>query len=102
VIAGAGIRNFSRIALTLKLKPQLIDQLPPSPPVSASAHQLGSVTFVLALSHSDLTLAVPVTNGLKFAVNFAVGQFVLGEGRFSAKKVAGLAFVLSGIILQMI
>ena len=65
-------------------------------------NQLGSVAFVIALSQSDLSLAVSVTNGLKFAVTFLVGRFVVGEkGRLAARETAGLVLVLAGILLQM-
>ena len=65
-------------------------------------NQLGSVAFVVALSQSDLSLAVSATNGLKFAVTFVVGKFVLGEkGGMAARETVGLALVLAGVLLQM-
>jgi len=65
-------------------------------------NQLGSVAFVVALSQSDLSLAVSATNGLKFAVTFVVGRFVLGEkGKMAARETVGLALVLAGVLLQM-
>ena len=65
-------------------------------------NQLGSVAFVVALSQSDLSLAVSATNGLKFTVTFVVGKFVLGEkGRMAARETVGLALVLAGVLLQM-
>ena len=65
-------------------------------------NQLGSVAFVVALSQSDLSLAVSATNGLKFAVTFVVGKFVLGEkGRMAARETVGLGLVLAGVLLQM-
>ena len=65
-------------------------------------NQLGSVAFVVALSQSDLSLAVSATNGLKFAVTFVVGKFVLGEkGGMAARETVGLVLVLAGVLLQM-
>ena len=65
-------------------------------------NQLGSVAFVVALSQSDLSIAVSATNGLKFAVTFVVGRFVLGEkGKMAARETVGLALVLAGVLLQM-
>ena len=38
------------------------------------ANQLGSVAFIAAVAGTDVTFAVPVANGIKFAVNFVVGR----------------------------
>lgn len=64
------------------------------------ANQAGSVTFVVALAHADLSVAVPVTNGLKFLFNFAVGR-LLGEEPLNARSALGLALILAGVLLQM-
>ena len=64
------------------------------------ANQLGSVTFVFALVHADLSVAVPVTNGLKFLFNFATGR-MLGEEPLNARSALGLAMILVGVLLQI-
>jgi multidrug transporter EmrE-like cation transporter len=64
------------------------------------ANQLGSLTFIFALVNSDVTVAVPVTNGLKFLFNFAVGQLVLNESKLSLRSWTGIIFLACGIILQ--
>ena len=64
------------------------------------ANQLGSVTFVFALVHADLSVAVPVTNGFKFLFNFATGR-MLGEEPLNARSALGLAMILVGVLLQI-
>ncbi|TRY69288.1 hypothetical protein TCAL_13858 [Tigriopus californicus] len=60
-----------------------------------AANQLGSATFVLALVHSDLSIAVPVTNALKFLFTLIVGRLV-GESELSRRSSLGLVLILVG------
>ena len=62
-------------------------------------NQLGSVTFLWTLNRTDLSLAVPVTNSLKFLFTFVTGK-ALGEGRISARGFVGLLLISIGVFLQ--
>ena len=63
------------------------------------ANQAGSLTFVLALVNSDISLAVPVANGLKFVFSLVVGRR-LGEGELGVRQQLGLALVLTGTVVH--
>uniref|UniRef100_A0A336KR09 CSON012802 protein n=1 Tax=Culicoides sonorensis TaxID=179676 RepID=A0A336KR09_CULSO len=60
--------------------------------------QSGSVLFVYALTVTELSLAVPVTNSLTFIITAFVSQ-VLGEEPFTKNGVIGMLFVVTGTIL---
>ena len=62
-----------------------------------AANQAGSFTFVVALVNSDISLAVPVANGLKFVFSLAVGRW-LGEEGLGVRQQLGLALVLVGTV----
>ena len=64
-------------------------------------NQLGSVTFLWTLNRTDLSLAVPVTNSLKFLFTFITGQ-ALGEAKISVRGLLGLFLISFGVLLQTI
>ena len=64
-----------------------------------ATNQLGSVTFLWTLNRTHLSLAVPVTNSLKFLITFITGQ-ALGEGKINFRGLIGLTLVFIGVILQ--
>ncbi len=66
-----------------------------------AANQLGSAAFLVALSVSDVTVAVPAANGLKFAFTAAVGRALGEEPPPAAAARAGLALIVAGCFLQM-
>lgn len=49
---------------------------------------------------SQMSVAVPVTNSLKFVTTFVTGQ-CLGEQKLNAKTLSGLILIVSGVILQV-
>uniref|UniRef100_A0A336M9K1 CSON012375 protein n=1 Tax=Culicoides sonorensis TaxID=179676 RepID=A0A336M9K1_CULSO len=61
-------------------------------------NQSGSVLFVYALTVTELSLAVPVTNSLTFIITAFVSK-VLGEEPFTKNGVIGMLFVVAGTIL---
>lgn len=63
-------------------------------------NQFGSVLFVWTLANSQVSIAVPLTNSLKFLVTFATGQ-LLGEERPSLRCLCGLCLIVAGIVLQL-
>lgn len=65
-----------------------------------AANQLGSATFVLALVNSDLSIAVPVTNALKFLFTLIVGRLI-GESHLSKRSSLGLMLILTGCLLHL-
>ncbi len=50
------------------------------------------MAFLVALSESDITVAVPAANGLKFVFNAAAGR-ILGEKPPSPRAALGLVRV---------
>ena len=62
-------------------------------------NQLGSATFLWTLNRTHLSLAVPVTNSLKFLITFITGQ-ALGEAKIKSRGFIGLTLVFIGVILQ--
>ncbi len=65
-----------------------------------ATNQLGSVTFLWTLSRADLSLAVPIANGLKILFTVVTGQ-LLGEDKISAKSAVGLVLITAGVLLQL-
>lgn len=63
-------------------------------------NQVGSVLYYWSLAVAPLSLAVPAVNTGKFLVNALVGRW-LGEGSMSRTKLAGLALMAAGILLQI-
>jgi len=63
-------------------------------------NQVGSVLYYWSLAVAPLSLAVPAVNTGKFLVNALVGRW-LGEGRMNWTKIAGLALMGVGILLQI-
>lgn len=63
-------------------------------------NQFGSVLFVWTLGQSQVSLAIPLTNSLKFIVTFCTGQ-LLGEKKPSKTSIFGLFLIISGILLQI-
>ncbi|KAK3879225.1 hypothetical protein Pmani_004145 [Petrolisthes manimaculis] len=61
-------------------------------------NQLGSVLFVYTLGHTDLSLAVPLSNGLTFLVTTVVGR-CLGEETTSRMTWVGALLVCAGVTL---
>ena len=47
-----------------------------------------------------MSVAVPVTNSLKFVTTFVTGQ-CLGEQRLNMKTLFGLTLIVVGVILQV-
>lgn len=64
------------------------------------SNQIGSVTFLWTLARCQMSVAVPVTNSLKFVTTFVTGQ-CLGEQKLNAKTLSGLILIVSGVILQV-
>ena len=65
------------------------------------ANQCGSLTYILAVQGgANLSIVVPVANGLKFAFTFLMGR-VLGEKDLSLTTTLGVFLVLAGVSLQM-
>jgi uncharacterized membrane protein len=62
--------------------------------------QIGSVTFFWTLSRCQVSVAVPVTNSLKFVTTFVAGQF-LGEKKLNMKSFVGLVLIVAGVCLQV-
>jgi len=62
------------------------------------ANQCGSVLFYLTLSSTELSIAVPLTNGLTFLFTSIAGQ-LLGEHAASINTYIGMACVLCGLAL---
>jgi drug/metabolite transporter (DMT)-like permease len=63
-------------------------------------NQFGSVLFVWTLSQSEVSLAIPITNSLKFLTTYCTGQ-LLGEQKPSKTAIFGLILIITGIILQI-
>lgn len=61
-------------------------------------NQLGSVLFVYTLGQTDLSLAVPLSNGLTFLVTTVVGR-CLGEETTSRMTWVGALLVCAGVTL---
>ena len=64
------------------------------------ANQCGSLTYILAVQGANLSVAVPVANGLKFAFTSLMGR-MLGEKELSWTKSLGVVLILAGVLLQM-
>ena len=65
-------------------------------------NQAGSVLYYYSLATAPLSLVSPVVNTGKVLVNFSVGRLLLGESQpLSVRKLAGLVFILVGILLQL-
>ena len=60
------------------------------------ANQCGSLTYILAVQGANLSVAVPVANGLKFAFTYLTGRLLLGEKELSWTKSLGV--ILAGLI----
>ena len=66
------------------------------------SNQAGSVLYYYSLATAPLSLVSPVVNTGKVLVNFSVGRLLLGESQpLSLRKLAGLTFILVGILLQL-
>lgn len=63
-------------------------------------NQIGSALFVWTLSQSQVSLAIPITNSLKFIITFCTGQ-LLGERRPSKTSLFGLTLIIIGILFQL-
>ena len=63
-------------------------------------NQCGSLTYILAVQGANLSVAVPVANGLKFAFTSLMGR-MLGEKELSWTKSLGVVLILAGVLLQM-
>ncbi len=64
-------------------------------------NQLGTITFLWSLQKNPLSLAVPVTNSLKFLFTLITGQ-LLGEAKISLREAFGLLLIFIGILLQIL
>jgi len=62
------------------------------------ANQCGSILFYLTLTSTELSIAVPLTNGLTFIFTSIAGQ-LLGEHAASKNTYVGMACVLCGVAL---
>ncbi|KAI9205787.1 uncharacterized protein BJ171DRAFT_52128 [Polychytrium aggregatum] len=58
----------------------------------------GSMVYYYTLGNSDLSLVVPITNSLTFALTTAVG-YCLGEEMESRETILGVALVFAGVVL---
>lgn len=68
---------------------------------SFALNQVGSVTFLWTLNRCSLSLAVPMTNSLKFCITFLTGQ-ALGESYITKRGLIGVVLVIIGITLQVL
>jgi drug/metabolite transporter (DMT)-like permease len=64
------------------------------------SNQLGSVTFLWTLARCQMSVAIPLTNSLKFVTTFVTGQF-LGEKKLNRKSFFGICLILTGVCLQV-
>lgn len=62
-------------------------------------NQCGSVVFFATLSTTDLSVAVPLANGLTFAVTAATGHWLGERHPLSFGTVAGVACVCLGVAM---
>lgn len=68
--------------------------------VTFALNQIGSASFLWTLNKSPLSLAVPVTNSLKFLFTYVTGQLI-GESPLTKRSAFGLFLILCGILLQI-
>ncbi len=63
------------------------------------ANLLASVLFAWALGSSDISVAVPVANGVSLAANAAADCLLLGDRVSPSTGLLGLLLVLAGVTL---
>ena len=61
---------------------------------------MGSASFFWTLTQCEVSVAVPVTNSLKFITTFIAGQY-LGEKKLNPKSGIGLLLIVVGVCLQV-
>lgn len=62
---------------------------------------MGSTAYYYFLGEADLSIAVPIANSLTFALT-AIGGIILGEDFGGVKGLAGIGFILMGVMLCII
>jgi len=60
-------------------------------------NQCGSLLFYFTLKYSEISLAVPIANGISFVSTSIVGTLI-GEEEPTFRTMAGILFLLFGII----
>ncbi|XP_046386279.1 transmembrane protein 234 homolog [Ischnura elegans] len=61
-------------------------------------NQSGSVLYFFTLHHTDISLAVPLTNSLTFLFTWMMGR-IIGEEPVSKRTVLGMLSIIIGISL---